>query len=204
MGDESSAARSRKSIQLSHAEKDMPRSKLVELDPKRLRSQLHNHEDIGPFMMSYSTITIFSDHTDLSQRSTSFAVSVLIHSFALGLLFFGLMYAPRIVNGPQSERYTIRQLVLQTPSSRMQQSSTKDMNPDSQRSTDAAPAAAGAMAAYLQAMRKIENAEPGPHTLLQPEVHSRLTLLHETAYPLLHHMDAKQRASQRHRCALCD
>ncbi len=134
-------------------------------------------------MMSYSTITIFSDHTDVSQRSASFAVSVLIHGFAMGLLFFGLMYAPRIVNGPPSERYAIRQLVLRTPSSRMQQSSTKDMNPDSQRSTDTAPAAAGAMAAYLQAMRRIENTEPGPRILIQPEVHSRLTLLQETQVP---------------------
>jgi hypothetical protein len=134
-------------------------------------------------MMSYSTITIFSDHTDECQRSTSFAVSVLIHGFAMGLLFFGLMYAPRIVNGPPSERYSIRQLVLRTPLSRRQQSSSKDMTPDSQRSTAAAPAAVGALAAYLQEMRRIEDAEPASRTLLQPEVHSRLTLLREVDIP---------------------
>src|SRR5271168_3190185 len=104
--------------------------------------------------MSYSTITIFSDHTDLSQRSTSLAVSVLIHSFALGVLFFGLIYTPRIVNGARSERYTVRQLVLRTPSSRMQRSVRTDMNPDSQDSAAAALSAADALAAYLRATRK--------------------------------------------------
>jgi hypothetical protein len=134
-------------------------------------------------MMSHSTITIFSDHTDSSQGSTSLAISVLIHSFAFGLLFFGLMYTPRIVSSAQSERYTIRQLVLRTPSSRMQQSSTNDMSPDSQRSSAASVAAADAMAAYLQAMRKIEDAEPGPHILLQPDVHTHQTLIHEAQVP---------------------
>jgi len=133
--------------------------------------------------MSHSTITIFSDHTELSQRPTSFAVSVLIHCFALGVLFFGLMYTPRIVSSTQSERYTVRQLVLRTPSPRLRQPSRGDMGPDSQPSSAAAVAAADAMAAYLQAMRRIENTEPGPHILLQPEVHSRLTLLHETQIP---------------------
>jgi hypothetical protein len=133
--------------------------------------------------MSHSTITIFSDHTDSSQGSTSLAVSVLIHSFALGLLFFGLMYTPRIVSSAQSERYTVRQLVLRTPSPRMQESSTNDMSPDSQHSSAASAAAADTMAAYLQAMRKVEDAEPGPHLLLQPDVHVRPTLIHEAQIP---------------------
>ncbi len=134
-------------------------------------------------MMSYSAITIFSDHTDLSQRSTSFAVSVLIHCLVLGPLFFGLMYAPRIVNGAQSERYPFRQIALQTPPYRTQQSSRTDTSPDSLRSASAAPSAADTLAAYLQAMRKIENAGAGTHILLQPEVHSRITVLRETDIP---------------------
>jgi hypothetical protein len=133
-------------------------------------------------MMAYRTITILSDHTDVSQPSTSLAVSVLIHSFALGLLSFGLMYTPRIVSGTQSERYTVRQLVLRASLSRMQQSSSQDV---SQGSTDGTSAAADVQAAYLQAMRRIEDAQQGPHILLQPQVHPRLTLLHETQIPSL-------------------
>jgi hypothetical protein len=133
--------------------------------------------------MSYSTITIFSDHTDLSQRSTSFAVSALVHSFALGVLFFGLIYTPRIVNGPQGERFTVRQLVLRTPSSNVRQSVNTDINPDGQSSRAAALSTAGAIAAYLKAMRQIDDTDAGPHILLQPEVHSRLTLLHQTPIP---------------------
>jgi hypothetical protein len=133
--------------------------------------------------MSYSTITIFSDHTDLSQRSTSFAVSLLIHSFAFGVLFFGLIYTPRIVNDLQSERYTVRQLVLRTPSSRMQRPLGTYMQPDSQDSASAAPSGADAIAAYLQATRKIENAEAVSHMLLQPEVRPRLIPLYETPIP---------------------
>jgi hypothetical protein len=134
--------------------------------------------------MSYSTITLFSDHTDSSQRSTPFAASILIHSLALALLLFGLMYTPRVVNSAQSERYTVRQLVLQRTSHTVGQFSKRDTSPDSRRSADAALAATeDAMAAYLQETRKIDNAEAGPHTLIQPEVHSRLTLPHETAIP---------------------
>jgi hypothetical protein len=133
--------------------------------------------------MSYSTITIFSDHTDLSQRSTSFAVSLLIHSFAFGVLFFGLIYTPRIVNGPESERYIVRQLVLRTPSSKMQRSLGTYMHPDSQGSASAALSAADAIAAYLQATRKIENAAAESHILFQPEIRSHLMPLHETLIP---------------------
>jgi hypothetical protein len=133
--------------------------------------------------MSYSTITIFSDHTDLSRRSTSLAVSVLIHCFALGVLFFGLIYTPRFISIAQGERYTVRQLVLRTPSSRTQRSVRTDMQPESQSSSAAALSAADAVAAYLRATRKTEDAEAESHILLQPEVRSPLMPLHETVIP---------------------
>ena len=57
------------------------------------------------------------------------------------------------------------------------------MQPDTQGSSAAALSAADAVAAYLRATRKTEDAEAESHILLQPEVRSRLMPLHETPIP---------------------
>jgi hypothetical protein len=135
-------------------------------------------------MNSYSTTTIFSDHADSSQGSTPFAVSILIHGSALGVLCFGLMYTPpRIVNAPESDRYAVRELDLQSPSHSMHDVSAKDTSSDTQRSAAAATAETNTMAAQLQAMREIKTAGAESRTLLQPEVHRRLTLVLDPDVP---------------------
>jgi hypothetical protein len=129
-------------------------------------------------------MTIFSDYADSSQGSTPFAVSILIHSFASGVLFFGLMYAPpRIINSLQSDRYAIRELVLQSPSHHLYDVSVKDTNSDTQRTAAATTAEAERMAAQLQAMRDTQNEGSESRTLIQPKTHLRLTLVRDTDVP---------------------
>lgn len=135
-------------------------------------------------MKPQSTMTIFSDYADSSQGLTPFAVSLLVHSIALGVLLFGLMYEPpRIVETSHGDRYAVRELVLRSPSYSIHNVSANATSPDTQRST--AAGAAEAMAAQLQAMRGIENVDNESRTLLQPEVHQRLARLHDIVVPSL-------------------
>jgi hypothetical protein len=138
-------------------------------------------------MNSYNTTTIFSDYIDSGQSSTPLAVSILIHTSTLGILFFGLIYAPpRIVSAPQSDRYAVRELVLQSPPHSNHDVSTTDTSSDTQRSSATVTTAeADAAAAQLQAMRDTQNAGTASRTLIQPKVHPPLTLLRDADVPSL-------------------
>jgi hypothetical protein len=174
----------RKSIQSSHAKKIRFTERLLGNGIEASSFRSGNRQRIGPFMKSYSTMTIFSDYADSSQGSTPFAVSILIHGSALGIMLFGFMYAPpRIVNAPQSDRYAVRELDLQSLSHSMHKVSTKDTSSDTQLFAAAATAGTDAMAAQLQAMREIKNAGTESPTLLQPAVHRRLTRVLDTDVP---------------------
>ena len=59
-------------------------------------------------MKSSRTITLFTESRDISQRPTSFVVSVLFHCMALGLLSFGVMYTPHLDTRAIAKRYTVR------------------------------------------------------------------------------------------------
>ena len=66
-------------------------------------------------MKSSRTITLFSESRDIGPRSSSFAVSVLFHCMAAGLLSFGVMYTPRLDTRAIAQRYTVRNIDLETP-----------------------------------------------------------------------------------------
>jgi hypothetical protein len=181
------AERLQKSIQSGHAEKNRLAGSSLSRRSEAHFFQFGDRILIGPFMTSYNTTTLFSDYIDCSQGSTPFAVSILIHTSALGIMFFGLIYAPpRIVNAPQSDRYSVSELVLQSPSHSRHNVSTTDTSSDTQRSSATATAAeADAAAAQLQAMRDTQNAGTASRTLIQPKVHLHLTLLRDADVPSL-------------------
>ena len=66
-------------------------------------------------MSSSRTITLFTDNQDTGQRPTSFLVSFLFHCVAISLVFFGVMYTPRLDTRPIAERFDLRRLDLDTP-----------------------------------------------------------------------------------------
>lgn len=131
--------------------------------------------------MSYRTITIFSDEADFSQRPAPVLASILIHGIASGIISFGIMYSPRVVNATH-EHYSLRHLDLHTPEARMRRP-PGDINQNGQRSVASARSAVDRMAAYLPSPRQSADAKTGAQTLLQPDVPSRPELLQEIQVP---------------------
>ena len=71
-------------------------------------------------MRSSPTITLFTENRDVSQRSTSFVVSILFHCMGLLLFSFGVMYTPRLDPKAIARRYAVRNIDLATPEQQKQ------------------------------------------------------------------------------------
>ncbi len=71
-------------------------------------------ENSGFVMKSSRIITLFSDRPDPFVSGSSFAVSILMHGAAIGVVALAILYGPqnqRII----TERFVVRRLELYTP-----------------------------------------------------------------------------------------
>src|SRR4051812_35104166 len=132
--------------------------------------------------MSYHTITIFSDVSHSSHRPTSFGVSALVHGFAFGLLTFGIMQSPRVVNDVRGERYLVRRLELDT----LEHPKLYNHDNENADRTGSAPkdsSVAAALQAYLQPSLPPVGSNKSRGTLVQPDVPIKPALLKELEIP---------------------
>jgi hypothetical protein len=139
-------------------------------------------------MKSSPTITLFSQSRDIDRRSTSFAISVLFHSMALGLLSFGVMYTPRLDTRAIAARYTIRNIDLETPEQQARRAARGKVKYPDPRKPDIPPkakAGAGKPIPQPPLLRQIAKAQKGPQTLVQPDLPTQLTLKQEIPVPTI-------------------
>lgn len=134
-------------------------------------------------MSSCLTITLFSEQLDDRQQPTSFVVSILLHCVALGMLSFGIMYAPRLDTSAIAKRYTVRRLDLDTPEQKMRRAARGKVKYPGPRLAAHATAPGGKTEAHAPALRVVAQAVKGPQTLVQPDLPSHLTLAKETPVP---------------------
>jgi hypothetical protein len=123
-------------------------------------------------MGSSRTITLFSDRPALAQRSSSFLVSVAAHAAATGVLSYGILFAPATTDPAHAQHYTVRHLDLHTPDPK-QQASTKggtQMPYPGPRGGNQQAAPGGNPVPHQAALRQTADAEPGPQTLVQPDI----------------------------------
>ena len=137
-------------------------------------------------MRSSPTITLFTESRDVSQRSTSFVVSVLFHCMGLLLFSFGVMYTPRLDPKAIARRYSVRNIDLATPEQQKQRAARSRVKYPGQPLKPApAKPGAGKPAVQPPILREIAKAPKGPQTLVQPDLPLQIALTQEVPVPTM-------------------
>jgi len=139
-------------------------------------------EGFHPVMTSYYTITLFSERPELSRRSSSFVVSILVHGAVIGLISYGLLFQPQVRSRVVTERFTLRQLDMHMPEPLVARSAGGIRYPGPYHPAHAL-LSGGRPAAQQTLLRQLEQAPPGPQTLLQPNLRSLMKLARATPVP---------------------
>ena len=149
-------------------------------------------KEIHPGMRTSSTISLFSEQPELNQRPYSFVFSILAHCVAFGLIFLGIISAPKVKVQVAVQRYEVRHLDLHTLDAEMQRARS-DFSKEikTPRAPSKAPAPAKAQAsppaaspdAPRPALRMVVQAPRGAQTLVQPDIPKPLALNVEIPLP---------------------
>ena len=132
-------------------------------------------------MRSSRTITLFAESSDLGQKPTSFFASVLFHFLAIGLVFFGVLYSPRLDRRAVAQRYTLRQLDLDMPDEALRRPASSKVQYPVLKPSDRKQPSTGKQAF----MRQVAQAPKGPQTLLQPDINKKIVLPDSVQVPTL-------------------
>jgi hypothetical protein len=134
-------------------------------------------------MGSSSAITLFAEPSVSGRRPTAYVVSILIHGALLALIFFGILYNPRIVNMNVGQRLNVRRLDLHTPEQQPRNSGGNEIEYPGPTTTALAHSSPAGEAAQHIAMRPVPQVKSGPQTLVQPDLVTHLTLPEEIPLP---------------------
>lgn len=127
-------------------------------------------------MVSSELISLFSDGTDVSKRSTSFIFSILLHGAVIGVIVYVALFGPRVRHKAVAERLAVRHLDLNMPDPvKAVQGASGNMYPAAHKAPAGRP---GADQAELH--QKID-APPGLETLMQSK--TALTLPKDVPIP---------------------
>jgi hypothetical protein len=136
-------------------------------------------------MGSSRIISLFSERPELTQRPSSFVVSILAHGVAIAVLSFGIIYTPEIRQPLVTKRYTVRHLDLHTPKDQTRQSAAKGITYPGPQGDGSKPTTGTKPAAHAARMRQIADAVKGPQTLVQPDILDPVKLTQETPVPTI-------------------
>jgi hypothetical protein len=126
------------------------------------------------------TITLFSEPEPFSFGSWSYVASILVHGTILGLLSYGIIYAPQISDNVVN-RYTMRQIELHSPKPKIARSvrSLQAGSPSIDRATQLEKA----KLAEARTAVEIAQLEAGRQTLIRPDLPTNLSLPEEIPVP---------------------
>jgi hypothetical protein len=129
-------------------------------------------EGVHPGMRSSRTISLFSERPEFAQQSSSFVVSVFVHIAATSVLSYGIMSTPVTTDPVSTQHYQVRHLDLHTPEPKQAASSEggKHIPYPVPQAVKQAAAAGGDPVPHEAALRQTVDAEPGPQTLIQPDI----------------------------------
>jgi hypothetical protein len=135
-------------------------------------------------MKSPLTTTLFTEHDDYRRPPTSFAVSFLLHSTIISLIAFGVFYNPPIMVRNSLDRYTVRHLDLEMPVLPPRHAPRDNIQaPGMHQSSTHQLASNGAQPEKSMVMPPVPHAKRSPQTLIQPDVHTDITLAQEAPLP---------------------
>jgi hypothetical protein len=136
-------------------------------------------------MKSSDIICLFEDPSRSRRRPSAFVVSTLVHSGALAMLSYGILYNPPINDRIVTQRYTVRHLDLHAEELHNGGSGEDGLaypGPVLSAKTQFTKEQPKAQSA---AVRQIPPGVAGLQTLVQPEFHSHLSLSEETPVPTI-------------------
>ncbi|HEX4031102.1 MAG TPA: hypothetical protein VHX20_12110 [Terracidiphilus sp.] len=134
-------------------------------------------------MTSPRTITLFAEYPDSRSQQASFAASIMAHGGLIALISFAILYTPRLDRRALANRYTVRQLDLQTPERPMRRSAADQIAYPGPRVDNSAATSGGKQTARAAVLPQIPHLHHGPQTLVQPDIHTDLTLTQLTPVP---------------------
>jgi hypothetical protein len=134
-------------------------------------------------MTSPRTITLFEEHPDTRRPQAFFAVSILIHGAFIALISFAILYTPRIDYRAAIDRYAVRRLDLNMPDQRAHRSAADDIAYPGPWPNNRAASSSGKQTVQAPVLPKIPHVRHGLQTLLQPDLHTDVTLPQLTPVP---------------------
>lgn len=134
-------------------------------------------------MRSSRTITLFTERQEVSQWPSSFLFSILMHGTVIGLVTVGVLYGPQKNSRVLTEPYPVRRLDLHIPDLQRRASAAGKVAYPGPHSTAGTPAPEGQQNEPQAAMRLVAKAAPGAQTLVQPDIHAKVTLAEEVPVP---------------------
>jgi len=136
------------------------------------------------FMNSPLTTTLFTENSDYRRPPISFAASFLLHSGVIALIFFGVFYNPPIIERSSIDRLTVRHLELDMPDIPPRHAPKDNITYPGRRQPAAHMLASnGAESERSLVMPPVPHAKISPQTLVQPDVHTDITLTQEIPLP---------------------
>jgi hypothetical protein len=130
-------------------------------------------------MRSSHILSLFSERPEVSQRPSSFVVSILAHAGALALLTFGIVYTPEIHDRVITEHFSIRHLDLHEPEPKNDERAGSQIAYPGPQPKGQTRSPGGRQ----PALRQIAQAEPGPQTLVQPDLRTQVKLKERIPIP---------------------
>jgi hypothetical protein len=147
--------------------------------PKVIASTENLKGGFLPLMAPSYTISLFNQRPDQGPRPTSIAASFVLHTFVIAAVWFAVSYRPPFAR-IATDRLPVRELDLNIPDDMR----TPPRIPAPAASAGAhAPASQGKPSASQPALQEVAQAQPGPQTLIQPDVEHPVTLPEQIPVP---------------------
>ena len=112
-------------------------------------------------------------------------VSVIAHAAATSVLSYGVLYTPVTTDPAHTEHYSVRHLDLHTPEPQQQASSKggKQIPYPGPKTVKQEASPGGNPTPHQAALRQTADAEPGPQTLVQPDISHPVHMKEEVLLP---------------------
>ncbi len=135
-------------------------------------------------MKSPLTTTLFTEASDYRRTPLSLAASFLLHAGIIALVFFSVLYNPPIIVRTSLDRYTVRHLDLDMPDIPPRRAPKQNITaPAPRRTSLQSLASLGGESQRSLIMPPVPHVKLAPQTLIQPDVHTSITLTQEVPLP---------------------
>jgi hypothetical protein len=121
-------------------------------------------------MRSSQTISLFSERPEVSQRPSTFLVSMLMHGAVIGLLYAGIKYGPKMNNRVVTERMAVRHLDLNPLETPLRKEGDSGIEYPGPRAAPHKAKPGSNPSEQQQVLAQVANATPAHQIIVQPDL----------------------------------